>query len=194
MALWWGTHQMGMSTVATTGRVRLREQWSGWQGRPDAGCEGEGANPPVGEARDPLPSGTRVPCAPLKDHPVCRVESAYGDNCGSKRLCRGQLTGDCTEGTLWVSIIDVGDGICGDVSSAEAGLPEQGCGTHLNSYLDSDFSSQAVFPPPKFFFAVSTILCGERGWAQGSALLPPLASIEGATLVHHGGDLSPLWG
>lgn len=38
-----------------------------------------------------------------------------------------------------------------------------GAGTHLDSYLDSDFSSQAVFPPPKFFFAVSTIPCGGRG-------------------------------
>lgn len=64
-------------------------------------------------------------------------------------------------------------------------------GTYLNSYLDSDFSSHAVFPPPKFFFAVSTIPCGER---VGMGLRAAVPVHCGATLAHlgvtpaHGGD------
>lgn len=36
-------------------------------------------------------------------------------------------------------------------------------GTHLDSYLDSVFSSHAVLPPPKFFLAVLAIPCGGGG-------------------------------
>lgn len=34
VALWWGTRPPGTSAVGTTGRTKLRGQWSGWQGRP----------------------------------------------------------------------------------------------------------------------------------------------------------------
>lgn len=78
-----------------------------------------------------------------------------------------------------VSVIRVADNVHKNRAGAQGRV-----GTHLNSYLDSDFSSQAVFPPPKFFLAVSAIPCRERV-DTGLALLPRPA---GGTLVHYGGD------
>lgn len=40
-------------------------------------------------------------------------------------------------------------------------------GTHLDSYLDSVFSSHAVLPPPKFFLAVLAIPCGGEVTGSG---------------------------
>lgn len=61
-------------------------------------------------------------------------------------------------------------------------------GTYLNSYLDRDFSSHAVLPPPKFFLAVSAIPCGGGGTRSvvrsEPRQPPPSAAARGSPLAH----------
>lgn len=88
---------------------------------------------------------------------VCPLEGK-GTARGQRPTCQPQArTGDCAQGTLCVCRRSQGH-----VRPQRRALGQSEQGAHLNSYLDSVFSSQAVFPPPKFFFAVSTIPCGER--------------------------------